>query len=85
MATSAPQDIAIVGYAQSPSWRQAELTEPQFLFPVIEQAIQHVLDAGHRTADIGAGIHASRTSEMGELICEAVAEIADMRYAYHAV
>ena len=23
------QDIAIVGYAQSPSWREAELTEPQ--------------------------------------------------------
>ena len=51
----------------------------------IEQAIQHVLDAGHRTADIAAGIRASRTSEMGELICEAVTEIADMRYAYHAV
>ena len=51
----------------------------------IEQAIQHVLDAGHRTADIAGGFHASRTSEMGELICEAVTEIADMRYAYHAV
>jgi len=33
-------DIAIVGYAQSPSWRQSELTEPQFLFPVISEAIQ---------------------------------------------
>jgi acetyl-CoA acetyltransferase len=33
------QDIAIVGYAQSPSWREAELTEPQFLFPVIADAI----------------------------------------------
>src|SRR5262249_50939920 len=32
-------DIAIVGYAQSPSWREAELTEPQFLFPVIADAI----------------------------------------------
>ena len=51
----------------------------------IELAIQHVLDAGYRTADIAAGGHVSNTSEMGELICEAVTEIADMRYAYHAV
>ncbi|HEU4767942.1 MAG TPA: 3-isopropylmalate dehydrogenase [Pyrinomonadaceae bacterium] len=51
----------------------------------IELAIQHVLDAGYRTADIAGGIRATRTSEMGELICEAVTEIADMRYAYHAV
>ena len=32
-------DIAIIGYAQSPSVRQAELTEPQLLFPVISEAI----------------------------------------------
>jgi len=32
-------DIAIVGYAQSPSWERAELTEVQFLFPVIADAI----------------------------------------------
>lgn len=51
----------------------------------IERAIQHVLDAGHRTADIAMGSHTSPTIEMGELICEAVTEIADMRYAYHAV
>ncbi len=51
----------------------------------IELAIQNVLEAGYRTADIAAGGHASRTAEMGELICEAVTEIADMRYAYHAV
>ena len=51
----------------------------------IELAIQHVLDAGYRTADIAGGDRATRTSEMGELICEAVTEIADMRYAYHAV
>ncbi|HET9526481.1 MAG TPA: 3-isopropylmalate dehydrogenase [Pyrinomonadaceae bacterium] len=51
----------------------------------IELAIRHVLDAGYRTADIALGSHVSRTAEMGELICEAVAEIADMRYAYHAV
>jgi acetyl-CoA acetyltransferase len=34
------QDIAIVGFAQSPSWRCAELTEVQFLFPVIADAIE---------------------------------------------
>lgn len=51
----------------------------------IELAIQNVLDAGYRTADIAAGGHVSHTSEFGELICEAVTEIADMRYAYHAV
>lgn len=33
-------DIAIVGFAQSPSWRRAELTEVQFLFPVIAEAIE---------------------------------------------
>ena len=51
----------------------------------IELAIEHVLDAGYRTADIASGRHVSRTAEIGELICEAVTEIADMRYAYHAV
>ena len=51
----------------------------------IQLAIEHVLDAGHRTADIAMGGYVTRTAEMGELICEAVTEIADMRYAYHAV
>ncbi|HEX2269708.1 MAG TPA: 3-isopropylmalate dehydrogenase [Pyrinomonadaceae bacterium] len=51
----------------------------------VELAIQHVLDAGYRTADIAAGGRATCTGEMGQLICEAVTEIADMRYAYHAV
>ena len=37
--TPTTQDIAIVGYAQSPSWARAELTEVQFLFPVIAEAI----------------------------------------------
>src|ERR1700736_656282 len=44
------QDIAIIGYAQSPSWREAELTEPQFLFPVISEAIER---AGVERRDIG--------------------------------
>ncbi len=51
----------------------------------VERAIQHVLEAGYRTADIAMGGHATSTSDMGELICEAVTEIADRRYAYHAV
>ena len=51
----------------------------------IERAIQHVLEAGYRTADIALGGYVTPTSEMGEMICEAVTEIADRRYAYHAV
>ena len=53
----------------------------------IEAAIEHVLDAGYRTPDIanGTGGYVITTSEFGEVICEAVTEIADMRHAYHAV
>jgi 3-isopropylmalate dehydrogenase len=53
----------------------------------IEAAIRAVLDAGYRTADIarGTGGHLSSTTEMGQLVSEAVAEVADMRHAYHAV
>jgi len=53
----------------------------------IEAAIEHVLDAGYRTPDIaGEGTrYIASTSEIGELVCQAVAEIADMRHAYHAV
>jgi hypothetical protein len=46
-----------------------------------------VLNAGYRTRDInadGSGYLAT-TTEIGELVTEAVAEIADVRYAYHAV
>jgi 3-isopropylmalate dehydrogenase len=53
----------------------------------IEAAIQLVLNDGYRTRDIvadGAGYLAS-TSEIGERVVEAVAEIADVRHAYHAV
>jgi acetyl-CoA acetyltransferase len=35
----ADHDVAIVGYAQSPCWERAELTEVQFLFPVIAEAV----------------------------------------------
>jgi 3-isopropylmalate dehydrogenase len=53
----------------------------------IEEAFRLVLNAGYRTADInydGSGYLAT-TSEIGELVAEAVAEIADARHAYHAV
>jgi 3-isopropylmalate dehydrogenase len=53
----------------------------------IELAIEHALEAGYRTPDIadGTGGYVVTTSEFGEVICQAVAEIADMRHAYHAV
>jgi 3-isopropylmalate dehydrogenase len=53
----------------------------------IELAIDHVLEAGYRTPDIasGTGGWLASTSEIGELVCHAVTEIADMRHAYHAV
>lgn len=53
----------------------------------IEEAIRVVLKAGYRTPDIDSGgsQYMARTSEIGQLVCEAVAEIADMRHAYHAV
>src|SRR5881394_3966827 len=53
----------------------------------IEAAIDNVLDAGYRTRDIArdASSRVISTSEMGELICDAVAQVADMRHAYHAV
>lgn len=53
----------------------------------IEEAIRFVLNAGYRTPDIspdGRG-HLAKTSEIGELVAEAVAEIADRQHAYHAV
>jgi 3-isopropylmalate dehydrogenase len=53
----------------------------------IEAAIQSVLSAGYRTMDIAQGTHGHLigTAEMGQLIAEAIVEIADMRHAYHAV
>jgi 3-isopropylmalate dehydrogenase len=53
----------------------------------IEQAITTVLEQGYRTADI-AGEDCRlfvSTSEVGELVSEAIVEIADRRHAYHAV
>lgn len=53
----------------------------------IEAAIGNVLDAGYRTRDIAQAdsIRTVSTEEMGEAVCEAVAQAADTRYAYHAV
>jgi 3-isopropylmalate dehydrogenase len=53
----------------------------------IEMAIREVLKAGNRTLDIarGTGGRVISTAEMGRTVSEAVAEIADMRHAYHAV
>jgi len=52
----------------------------------IEEAIRLVLNAGYRTRDISSGGgYVATTSEIGELVAEAVAEIADVRHAYHAV
>ena len=53
----------------------------------IETAIGEVLKAGYRTADIARGSDAGivNTAEMGELVSQSIAGIADMRHAYHAV
>jgi 3-isopropylmalate dehydrogenase len=53
----------------------------------IEAAITEVLDSGVRTIDIarGTGGQVIGTAEMGTLVADAVAGVADMRHAYHAV
>ncbi len=53
----------------------------------IETAIRGALESGYRTEDLrGAqGRYTIGTSEMGALVADRVAELADMRHAYHAV
>jgi 3-isopropylmalate dehydrogenase len=53
----------------------------------IESAIESVLEAGYRTPDISSGSSGfvASTKEIGQLVSEALAEIVDMRHAYHAV
>jgi 3-isopropylmalate dehydrogenase len=54
----------------------------------VEEAIRTVLDAGYRTPDLERRRErsiAATTSEIGELVVEALMEIADRRVAYHAV
>ena len=53
----------------------------------IDAAINLTLEAGYRTPDIarGTGERIIGCADMGERIRIALAEVADMRYAYHAV
>src|SRR5437763_10835562 len=53
----------------------------------VESAVRGVLEAGYRTADLrgGSAPRIVGTAEMGALVSESVAELADMRHAYHAV
>jgi 3-isopropylmalate dehydrogenase len=53
----------------------------------IETAIDLILDAGYRTPDIDDGNRGQivSTSEVGALIADAVVQMADARYSYHAV
>jgi 3-isopropylmalate dehydrogenase len=53
----------------------------------VEASIRTVLERGYRTADIqGRNVRCIvGTEEMGTLVAETVAELADMRHAYHAV
>ncbi|MBA3442521.1 MAG: 3-isopropylmalate dehydrogenase [Pyrinomonadaceae bacterium] len=53
----------------------------------VEEAMRRVLDAGYRTRDLDRG-HSeliSGTAEIGTQVLESLAEILDMRHAYHAV
>jgi 3-isopropylmalate dehydrogenase len=53
----------------------------------VEAAIRLALEGGYRTADIQgcSGRYIVGTEEMGALVAQSVAELADMRHAYHAV
>ncbi|MGH9175249.1 MAG: isocitrate/isopropylmalate family dehydrogenase, partial [Vicinamibacterales bacterium] len=53
---------------------------------LIDCAIDHVLDAGMRPADLTvAGGRASSTSEIGDAVTHALGELIDHQHAYHAV
>ena len=53
----------------------------------LEAAIATVLGAGYRTPDLDRGNskYVTTTAEMGSLVVESIAEVADMRHSYHAV
>jgi len=54
----------------------------------VEQAVQKVLEAGYRTADIargGEGVQVVSTQEMGKHVHQALAESIDLRQSLHAV
>jgi len=53
---------------------------------VIEDAIERFLADGHRTADIAKGGEKTvSTTEAADLVCHYIAELANVRHAYHAV
>ncbi len=53
----------------------------------VEEAIHSVLDSGFRTVDIDRDRSGrlATTSQIGDLVIDMVAELADRRHAYHAV
>jgi 3-isopropylmalate dehydrogenase len=52
----------------------------------IERAVEQVLSAGYRTADIEQpGTRRVSTSEMGDLIAERVSDAVHQQHAYHAI
>ena len=53
----------------------------------IETAIEAVLESGYRTADIAreASDNVIGTTEMGQMVIEALAEVVNMQHSYHAV
>jgi 3-isopropylmalate dehydrogenase len=52
---------------------------------LVDEAVQHVLAVGVRPADLAGGGKASSTTEVGEAIEHALAELIDYRRSYHAV
>ncbi len=53
---------------------------------LIERAIEHVLDAGIRPADLaGRNGRASSTTEVGDAVAKALEELIDHQHSYHAV
>ena len=58
-----------------------------FLFSIglsITLGLMRLINLAHGAFGMCGG-YVVTTSEFGELICQSVAEIADMRHAYHAV
>ena len=52
---------------------------------LVDEAIQHVLGIGFRTADLAASGRASSTTDVGDAVEHALAELIDYRRSYHAV
>jgi 3-isopropylmalate dehydrogenase len=52
---------------------------------MIEEAVRHALDVGYRPADVAGKGRAAATSEAGEAVEHALAELIDHRRTYHAV